>query len=185
MQLPFTRSRHLSLARREEIDFYIFVSPWIIGLIFLFGGPILASLGLSFTGWTGVSFESLQFAGLENYQAMIEDKLFWTSLQNTFYYSFGSVLLGVSLALLIALLMNQKVPGITIFRTIFYLPSITQGVAIAIMWIWIFNPQVGLLNYGLDLFGIDGPGWLTSQQWAMPALILMSLWQIGGFMIIL
>jgi len=88
------------------------------------------------------------------------------------------------------MLMNQKMPGVTIFRTIFYLPSITQGVAIAIMWIWIFNPTVGLLNYFLALFGIvdspsAGPGWLTSQHWSMPALILMSLWQIGGTMIIL
>jgi multiple sugar transport system permease protein len=173
------------MAQREEIDFYIFVSPWIIGLIFLFGGPILASLGLSFTGWTGVSAESRRLIGLENYQALLKDEIFWVSLKNTFYYSFGSVTLGVILALLVALLMNQKVPGITTFRTIFYLPSITSGVAIAILWAWIFNPQVGILNYGLSLIGIKGPGWLASQQWAMPALILMSLWGIGGSMIIL
>jgi multiple sugar transport system permease protein len=173
------------MAQREEIDFYLFVSPWIIGLIFLFGGPILASLGLSFTGWTGVSAESRSFIGLENYQALLNDDIFWISLKNTFYYSFGSVTLSVILALLVAVLMNQNVPGITTFRTIFYLPSITSGVAIAILWAWIFNPQVGILNYGLSLIGIEGPGWLSSQKWAMPALILMSLWGIGGSMIIL
>ena len=185
MQMPFKRSRSLSMAQREELDFYLFVSPWIIGLIFLFGGPILASLGLSFTGWTGVSVESRQLIGLENYQALLNDEIFWVSLKNTFYYSFGSVTLSVILALLVALLMNQSVPGITTFRTIFYLPSITSGVAIAILWAWIFNPQVGIVNYALSLVGIKGPGWLTSQQWAMPALILMSLWGIGGSMIIL
>jgi multiple sugar transport system permease protein len=185
MQRSFRQGRSLTLSQREEIDFYIFASPWILGLIFLFGGPILASLGISFTSWTGVSAESLQWVGLENYRALFNDKLFWTSLQNTFFYAFGSVTLGVTLALAIALLMNQGVPGTNIFRTIFYLPSITQGVAVAIMWVWILNPQVGLLNYGLSLLGVKGPGWLTSQQWALPALVLMSLWGIGSAMVIL
>jgi len=180
-----TRRRSLTLAQREEIDFYIFVSPWLIGLIFLFAGPILASLGLSFTSWTGVSAKSLQWIGLENYQALFSDKLFWVSLKNTFYYAGGSVALGVILALFIAVLLNQQVPGTNIFRTIFYLPSITQGVAIAIVWAWILNPQVGLLNYGLSFLGIKGPAWLASQQWALPALILMSLWSIGTIMVIL
>jgi multiple sugar transport system permease protein len=180
-----TRRRSLTLAQREEIDFYIFVSPWLIGLIFLFGGPILASLGLSFTSWTGVSTKSLQWIGLENYQTLFSDKLFWISLKNTFYYAVGSVALGVILALAIAVLLNQNVPGTNIFRTIFYLPSITQGVAIAIVWAWILNPQVGLLNYGLSFLGIKGPAWLASQQWALPALILMSLWSIGTIMVIL
>jgi multiple sugar transport system permease protein len=185
MKLPFARHRPLTLTQREEIDFYIFASPWILGLIFLFGGPILASLSISFTGWTGVSAESLEWIGLENYQALFNDKLFWVSLRNTFFYAFGSVTTGVVLALVIAVLLNQNVPGTSIFRTIFYLPSITQGVAIAIMWAWIFNPQVGLLNYGLSFLGIKGPAWLASQQWALPALVLMSLWGIGGAMVIL
>ena len=189
MQLPFPR-RRMTLAQQEELWFYIFMSPWIIGLIFLFGGPILGSLGLSFTNWTGVNVESLEFIGLENYKALWDDKLFWISMERTVYYAVGSVLFGTFFALLIAILMNQKMPGVTLFRTIFYLPSITQGVAIAIMWIWIFNPTVGLLNYFLSIIGViarpsDGPGWLTSQDWAMPALILMSLWQVGASMIIL
>ena len=87
--------------------------------------------------------------------------------------------------MLVALLMNQKVPGINLFRTIYYLPSVTSGVAIAIMFMWLFNPQLGLINYALSLFGIQGPLWLASSAWAMPALILMSLWGIGGNMIVL
>jgi multiple sugar transport system permease protein len=185
MKLPFLRRRSLSLAQREEIDFYIFAGPWILGLLFLFGGPILASLSLSFTSWTGASSESLQFIGVENYRTMFSDKLFWISIYNTAYYAVGSVLLGIIVSLFIAMLLNQKVPGTSLFRTIFYLPSITSGVAIAIAWIWIFNPRVGLLNYALSWLGIKGPAWLVSQHWAMPALILMSLWQTGAYIIIL
>lgn len=185
MKLPLLQRRSLSLAQREELDFYIFAAPWILGLLFLFGGPVLASLGLSFTSWTGVSSASLQFIGLENYRAMFTDKLFWISLYSTAYYALGSVVLGVILSLFIAVLLNQKVPGTGLFRTIFYLPSITSGVAIAVMWIWIFNPRVGLLNYALSWLGIKGPAWLASQEWAMPSLILMSLWQTGVYIVIL
>ena len=182
--------KSLTQTQREEITFYLFMSPWLLGLIFFFGGPILGSLVLSFTNWTGVNVEALEFVGLANYIALYDDKLFWISIGRTVYYAVGSVTLGVAVALGIAMLMNQKIPGISVLRTIFYLPSITQGVAIAIMWIWIFNPSVGLMNYALAFIGIidhpsDGPGWLTSQTWSMPALILMSLWQVGGSMIIL
>src|SRR5688572_26340250 len=118
MKLPFSQRRRLTLSQREEIDFYIFVSPWILGLLFLFGGPILASLGISFTSWTGVSTESLKWVGLENYQALFNDKLFWISLKNTFYYALGSTTLGVALALFLAILLNQRVLGTTLFRTI-------------------------------------------------------------------
>ncbi len=184
MKLPWSGHRRLSLAQREEIEFYIAISPWLIGLILFTGGPIIASLLMSFTNWTGLT--TLEWTGLTNYKKLFfNDRLFWIALKNTFYYSFGSVTLGVIGGLILAILMNQKVPGIEIFRTIFYLPSITSGVAVAIMWIWIFNPQVGLINYLLSLVGIKGPGWLTSQQWAMPALIIMSLWGVGGNMIIL
>lgn len=183
MHLPFRRRKPLTLAQREEIDFYIAISLFLIGFLLFNGGPILASFGLSFTNWTGV--KTRDWIGLENYVDLVGDKFFWIALKNTFYYSFGSVTLGVLGALAVAVLMNQKVPGVTLFRTIFYVPSVAQGVAVALMWIWIFNPQVGLVNYLLSLVGIKGPGWLNSQQWAMPALIFMSLWGLGPNMIIL
>lgn len=171
--------------QREEISFYLSISPWLIGFLLFTGGPILYSLVMSFTNWTGL--QTRDWVGLENYRVMFfEDPLFWIVLRNTFYYSFVSVALGTTAALGAAVLLNQKVPGVTIFRTLFYLPSITSGVAIAILWMWIYNPQVGLLNYLLGLLGITpGPGWLSSQTWAMPALIFMSLWGIGPNMIIL
>ncbi|NOZ28041.1 MAG: sugar ABC transporter permease [Chloroflexi bacterium] len=172
------------MRQREEIEFYIAISPWLIGLLLFTGGPLVASLVMSFTNWTGLTTRA--WIGLGNYQKLFfEDRLFWIVLKNTFYYGFASVFLGTVGALMAAILMNQKVPGIEIFRTLYYMPSVTSGVAIAILWIWLFNPQVGLINYLLSLVGIQGPGWLGSQKWAMPALILMSLWGIGGNMIIL
>ncbi len=178
------RGRPLSLREREEIDFYIAISPWLIGFILFTGGPIIAAFLMSFTDWTGLT--SLDWVGLANYKKLfVKDKLFWISLKNTFYYAGGSVILGTLGALLVAILMNQKLPGTTVFRTIYYLPSITSGVAVAIMWLWLFNPQVGLVNYLLSLVGIKGPLWLASREWAMPALILKSLWGIGANMIIL
>lgn len=182
--MSFLRTRRLSLRAREEIDFYIAISPWLIGFILFTGGPILFSLGMSFTNWTGLT--NREWIGLLNYRKLFfDDPLFYTVLKNTFYYSFASVALGTIGALAAAILMNQRVPAVAVFRTLYYLPSVTSGVAIAIMWLWLFNPQVGLVNYLLSLVGIKGPGWLASRTWAMPALIIMSLWGIGGSMIIL
>ncbi len=182
--LPHRRGRRWTLQQREELDFYIAIALWLLGFVLFTGGPILFSLGMSLTNWTGLT--NREWIGLANYvKLFLDDRLFWIVLKNTFYYGFASVFLGTLCALLVAILMNQKVPGIAVFRTLYYLPSVTSGVAIAIMWLWLFNPQVGLINYLLSLVGIKGPGWLASQQWAMPALILMSLWGIGGNMIIL
>jgi multiple sugar transport system permease protein len=172
------------MRRKEEIEFYIAISPWIIGFILFTGLPILASMAISLTDWTGLT--SRHFVGFQNYIDMFTtDKQFFTVVLNTFYYSIASVILGTIGAVLVALLMNQKIPGISAFRTIYYLPSVTAGVAIAIMFMWLFNPQLGLINYGLSLIGIKGPLWLASSTWAMPALIIMSLWGIGANMIVL
>jgi multiple sugar transport system permease protein len=113
------------------------------------------------------------------------DSDFFVVLRNTFYFTLGSVALGTLAALAAALLMNQKVPGIYTFRVLYYLPSVTIGVAMAIVFSWMFNPQMGVVNYLLSLVGIKGPMWLGSTQWAMPALIILSIWGIGSNMIIL
>ncbi len=171
-------------AKREELEFYIALLPWLIGFIFFTGGPILASMAISLTDWTGLT--SISFIGLQNYIAMFTtDHQFFKVLLNTAYYSFFSVILGLIGSVTVAILMNQKLPGINVFRTVYYLPSVTSGVAIAIMWVWLFNPQVGLINYLLSLVNIEGPMWLGSSLWSMPALILMSLWGIGANMIVL
>jgi multiple sugar transport system permease protein len=144
---------------------------------------MVVSLGASFSSWTMLSPPS--WIGLENYERMFnDDPLFAQSLLNTAYYVLFSVPLATVLALSLALLLNLRLPGMSFFRTVFFLPSITNLVAVSILWIWVFNPEFGLLNNALRVIGVAGPLWLQSDAWAKPALILMSLWGIGGSMII-
>ncbi len=148
------------------------------------GGPILASLAFSFTNWTGLTTQ--EWVGLQNFrQLLFDDKLFWIATRNTFFYSFGSVILGTLGALFVAILMNQKLPGTTLLRVIYYLPSIASGVAGVDSVDLAVQPTGRDWSTTLSLIGIEGPLWLGSQQWALPALIIKSTWAIGANMIIL
>ncbi|MCY4465704.1 MAG: sugar ABC transporter permease [Chloroflexi bacterium] len=171
-------------ARREERIFYLFILPWLIGLVVFNAGPVLGMLGLSFTDWR-ISLDNLQFIGLDNYAKLVDDPIFWVSVGNTLYIVVGRVVFGTAFALFLAILLNQKVPGIPFFRAVYYLPTVTAGVAVALVWIWIFNPRLGILNYSLKQIGITGPPWIYSSTWVKPSLILMSLFQVGPNMIIL
>ena len=158
---------------------YAFIAPWMIGFLLLTAGPMLASLYLSTTSWTMLA-PPVQ-VGSTNYTTILtNDPLFTVSLWNTLYYVAFSVPLGLACALGLALLLDQRVRGIGFFRTIFFLPSITNMVAVAMLWLWVFNPEYGLLNGLLAQAGIAGPLWLQSEAWAKPALVLMSLWTAGG-----
>ena len=169
-------------ARREELAFYAFISLWIVGFLLFDAGPIVASFLVSLTNWSLLGDPT--WVGGGNYQRMLDDAVFFKALRNTFYYGVGSVGLGVVTSFLLALLLNQSVRGIALFRTIFYLPAVVSGIAVAILWTNILHPDYGLLNAGLARLGIDGPGWLKSPDWSMPGLILMSLWGVGGAMVI-
>ena len=171
-------------ARREERIFYLFILPWLIGLVVFNAGPVLGMLGLSFTDWR-ISLDDLKFIGLDNYATLFADPIFWTSVGNTLYIVVGRVVFGTAFALFLAILLNQKVPGIPFFRAVYYLPTVTAGVAVALVWIWIFNPRLGILNYSLKQIGITGPPWIYSSQWVKPSLILMSMFAVGPNMIIL
>jgi len=178
------RKRRLgAMEREEEVGFYLFISPWLVGFLVFTLGPMIASLVISFMKYDVLSPPS--FIGLENYRIMFTtDPLFWQALKVTFIYTIGAVPLGMIGALAVAILMNQPVRGIYVFRTIYYLPSLITGVPAALLWMWVFNPTVGILNYLLSLVGIKGPLWLFSETWVLPSLIIMSLWGIGGSMII-
>ncbi len=177
------KNNKLRHSTAETLQGWLFISPWLIGFIFFAAGPILFSMLMSFTQWSLLS--PPRWIGLENYQQILfDDPLVYKSLWNTAYYVLFSVPLGLGLSLALALLLNQKLKGMNIFRTIYFLPSVTNLVAISILWLWIFNPEFGLLNRALSWIGIDGPLWLQSEVWSKPALILMSLWGIGGGMII-
>jgi multiple sugar transport system permease protein len=178
-------SRHLQwgkLETREAIAFHLFAAPWIIGFLVFTAYPTVASFFLSFTHYEVIT--PAQWIGLGNYLFILHDPLFWQSLKVTAIYAIGSVSLGVTFAFLLALLMNQPIPGISIYRTLYYLPSTISGVPVALLWMWVFDPAFGVLNNILALFGIQGPQWLFSTTWVLPAFIIMSLWGVGGAMVI-
>lgn len=178
-----TKPLKLNMRTREAINGYLFFSPWLIGLIFFSAGPILYSLYLSFTSYNMHS--APKWVGTLNYRVLFtEDPLFWQSLYNTLYYVVFSVPLATAAGVLMAVLLNQKVKGIGVWRTIFYLPSVVSIVVVSLLWQWIFDPTFGLINTALAQIGIEGPGWLQDRHWSKPALIIMSLWGVGGGMII-
>lgn len=166
---------------RRTFEGYLFISPWIIGFVIFTAGALAGSFGISLTKFSMVG--PPEYIGLGNYQYMFNDEFFWKSLKVTLYYLLN-VPLNLVLGLLLALLLNQKIKGMSIFRTIFYLPSVTAGVAVALLWMWVFNPRYGVINVILAKIGIQGPAWLGSEVWAMPALIIMSIWGVGGGMLI-
>jgi multiple sugar transport system permease protein len=168
--------------RWREVRGALFVLPWVIGFLVFQLLPFVASLALSFTDW---NFNTAPgYVGLQNYRRLLlEDPLFWRSVWNTFYYTAVHVPGSLTLAFGLALLLNRKVRGIALFRTMFYLPSITTSVATVIVWSFLFQPD-GLINKALGLFGVPGPYWLTSTTWAMPALIVMSMWTVGTPMVL-
>ncbi len=173
----------ISRAVKENIWGYLFISPWIIGFLGLTLGPLLFSLAASFTDYNITS--KMNFIGFDNFVRMFTiDDLFWTSLWNTLYYVVFSVPLTTAGAILIAVLLNQKIFGMKVFRTIYYLPAILSGVAVYFLWMQLLSPSTGLVNTFLGWFGIDGPAWLFDPEWTKPALILMKMWGVGGGMLL-
>jgi multiple sugar transport system permease protein len=172
--------RAFSGIRREEtISGYLFLLPNLLGFLAFELLPILFAFYLTFTVWDLGSAPEL--VGLQNFVTLVNDELFWKTLFNSAYYTFVAVPTGVFVAFWLALLMNRKMRGTVFFRTVYFLPQITLTVAAALVWSWLYHPELGLFNYLLGLVGIDGPHWLFSTTWAMPAIILMSNWKGIGF----
>lgn len=170
-------------ARREALIGFAFISPWILGFVIFTAGPMLASFYFSFfrTDFLGI----WEFVGGQWYRGLIRDSLVSKAMLNTAYYAFAMVPLSTTLALVIAVLLNQNIKGQSIWRTIYYLPSVVAGAAVAILFKWLYQPDIGLLNSILyEVFGITGPRWIFSEIWAMPSVILMALWGSGGAMLI-
>ena len=160
----------------------LFVAPWLVGFLLLTVYPVFATLYLSFTDYRVLS--PPRWVGWANYTELLTDtENFWPSLGNTVFF-FLELPLTLLLGLALALLLNQKLRGMAIYRTIFYLPSIVPVVANAMLWLWLLNPEHGLINAGLRAVHLPGPAWLASPLWAKPALIVMDLWAVGGSMVI-
>ena len=176
-------SRRASSERRTFLKGIAFVSPWIVGFVAFTAIPIGLSLYYSFCDYS--LLQEPVWIGLDNYRDLMRDPIFWKSLWNTFYYAALALPIGMSIALAVALLLNAKVRGQTVYRTIIFLPSLVPAVASAMLWLWLFNAKLGLINLGLRAIGIaNPPAWLGDVNWAMPALVLMSFWGIGNTVVI-
>ncbi len=187
--LEGNRRRAMHPARREAWAGYAFISPWIIGFVLFTAGPMLASLYFSF--FRTDFLQIWEPVGMKWWSALLGDSLVHKALLNTAYYAFVMVPMSTMLALLIAVLLNQNIQGQGIWRTIYYLPSVVAGAAVAILFKWLYQPDIGLLNSLLlnvaNFFGAEGfvpPRWIFSEQWAMPSVIIMALWASGGAMLI-
>ncbi len=165
---------------RNTIEGWMFIGPVILGVLSFQFVPILISMYASLTSWDGL--RSPQFVGIANFVRLVtNDRFFRITLRNTLTYTFGHIPLTLGLALCLALLCNRKMIGVTWFRTAYFTPVVTNSVAISLVWLWLYAPDVGLFNWFLSLFGIDGPDWLSSSRWAMPAIILVSVWHGAGY----
>jgi multiple sugar transport system permease protein len=160
-----------------------FLAPTLIGLAVLSAGPILATVAISLTKWDLLT--APKFAGFDNYLALLSDPRFLVALRNTFFYTIVSVPLGLTIALGLAIALNQKIRGIAFVRTAYFLPVVTSTIAIALVWQWIYSADSGLLNEVIGLFGIPAQKWLSDPTLAMPSIIAMSIWQGLGVDVII
>jgi multiple sugar transport system permease protein len=171
------------MTRRHLINGLLFISPWIVGVCLFIGYPIGASFYYSFTDTSMLGGGS--WVGWQNYVTLLTaDPLFWTSLGNTLFFAALSVPLTLLLSLALAILLSAQLREVTLYRTILYLPTLMPAVAVALLWLWMLNPDNGLVNAAIGALGLPTPGWLTDPSWAKPALVLVSLWTIGSPLVI-
>jgi multiple sugar transport system permease protein len=168
--------------QKEAIAFYLFIMPWLLGFIIFTFGPMIVSAFFSFTKFSVMS--PPEWIGTTNYIKMTQAPLFWKSMGNTLFMVAIDLPLGLVASLSVAVLLNQKLRGVNVFRAIFYLPVLIPTIANILLWVWIFDKDSGILNVILKLFGLPGQPWLTDQLWSKPSLIFMNLWSIGGAMLI-
>lgn len=172
-----------SYKNEDTITGWLMVSPWLIGFLVFFLGPMISSLVLSFMEWDLIS--PPEFVGINNYVEMfVVDPLAMHSLRITLTLAFFSIPINIVIGLAIAMLLNTKIKGLAIFRTVYYLPAVLAGVAVALLWRWIFSSEFGLLNLGLSLIGIEGPAWLSNKTTALPSFVIMRIWGVGAMMVI-
>jgi multiple sugar transport system permease protein len=174
---------HMKTESRALLRGLAFLSPWLVGFFAFTLVPVALSLYYSFTDYT--LLQPPLYTGLDNYRTLAGDPVFWKVLRNTIVYALMALPLGMLAALGVAMLLNNKVRGVTIYRTIVFLPSLVPAVASAMLWLWLFNTKLGLINVALRGLGMNNPpGWLTDVRWALSALVLMSFWGIGNTVVI-
>lgn len=182
VQVPKKKRWWQTIKGQEAFSFYLFILPWLLGFIGFSVYPVVASFVLGFMEYDMAL--PPRFTGLANFRELFQDQLFYRSLTNTLYIVVLAVPLSMIAAFSMALLLNQKIRGQAIYRTMYYIPSIVPTVASAALWLYVLQPQWGLMNALLEFFGIPGPGWLASEVWSKPAIIMLMVWASGGNMII-
>ncbi len=168
--------------RKESIAGLLFASPWLFGISAFLFYPLLMSLYLSFCDYSVL--RPAVWIGTDNYRELFHDEVFWITVKNTLLYAVVSLPMSMILGIGLAMLLNSKVKGLTVYRTIFFIPSLVPVVSLAMLWLWLLNGEHGIINLGLGKIGINGPNWLSNPAWSKPALILMSLWGVGNAMLI-
>ncbi|MEK3723091.1 carbohydrate ABC transporter permease [Paenibacillus sp. FSL H8-0034] len=178
-----TKARSNKLRLRENLDGWLFLSVSLVGYLLFRFIPIIFSLVLSFCDWNLISgLKGIRFVGLDNFAELLHDQWFISSLINTFYFAFVSVPISIGLSLLVAVIVNQSVYGKGLIRLLLYSPHISSMVAISVIWAILYSPSFGPINMFLKSIGISNPpGWISSSTWAMPSLIIMSIWQSIGY----
>jgi len=182
IETPGKTHRKLSQRAREELMAYLFLSPWLFGFLVFTVGAMVFSFGLSL--FDSDLLSQAEFVGAKNYVNLARDPLFIQSLKVTFWYTALTVPLGTVIALVIALMLNQKIAAVGLWRSIYFLPWVVAGVPVALIWNWVLNPETGLVNQALKVVGIGGPRWFASEQWAVPGLVIIALWEAGRNMLL-
>ena len=160
----------------------LFCAPWLINLIGLHLIPVVLSLYYSFTDYD--ILQPPKWTGFDNYVSLFQDQVFWQTVENTVIYAVMAIPAGILFAFGLALLLNTKIRGLAVWRTIYFLPNVLPTVAVSIVWLWVFNPLYGPVNWLLDLVGLPGPGWFADEHWGKVGLVLLSLWSVGQTMVI-
>lgn len=172
-------ARWSPLRLRDAFWGYLFIAPSMLGVLMFTLFPVLAALGISFSEWNLIT--PPRFVGLEGYRALLSDPVFGKVLLNTLYYTAGSVPLNLVLSLALALALNQKIRGIAVYRTAYFMPVVSSMVAVGLIWAWLYDTDYGLINALLARLHLPPVAWLTSTEWAMPAVIVTSVWKSLGF----
>lgn len=162
---------------------YLMIAPLMIGLLIFYIWPVFQNFYFSFTTWG--AFGKYQWSGLDNYQALLHDPEIGHALLNTLLYSVITVPISIALSILVAVLLNQKIRGVGIYRTLFFLPAVTMPAAIAIVWRWLYNGDYGLINNVLSLFSIHGPRWISDPHYALFSAIVVAIWSTVGYNMVL
>ncbi|WP_036720022.1 ABC transporter permease subunit [Paenibacillus harenae] len=176
------KAKKTRFERKMVLYGLIFTAPWILGLLLFHAYPLIMSIYYSFTSYSILN--PGEWVGLENYQTLFKDNVFWISIYNTLFYTVFFVPISMIFGIGLALILNVKIRGQGFYRTLFFVPSLVPPIATTIIWLWLLNPQFGLVNHWLEQIGIPGPAWLGSEYWSKPSLILMSLWGVGQSIVI-